>query len=752
MKSIINPLLILSLFLSGCAAMQPAVPSTGQMTATQALVITDNDSAFLSKLKLVEQAKQSIDLMYYIYSDDYSSSTLSKALIDAAGRGVKVRMLVDYHTNYKRLDLFSLLEKEGGGNLRVRFYNRPTRNIVKNAVYMTMGCGPLSDNAGKDSCSAEKYAAIEKLFADETIDGQPVGTRNISNLNIGNSGLFLSGIYAKRPDLMAQAVQQGQNLDLAKMKGGTSAATPQDKENLKKVAMNYWKARTAPLFQRIESGAFLFFAFGIYGDQLNPIKDTVTGILPVGKELDRDAARDWDHLTDFLHHKLLLVDKSRLQMGGRNIEDSYHMHPNPLAEKYLFMDTDLYADLAPGGSRMAGTFDDLWDFSAMVATLAEVRQHAPNDFAANKEAIGEADKICHDQTDPAAHEACFAREVQGRLLSLDQRMSEARKEMDENAERYRTEYLKTIGEQPSAVFAVDTSALLTYFENTPFNRSLPAAERARTYGAEAGREAEAGKNITALWLQSLPEVCSQATPAKPARIILHNAYFFPPANLTYGLSQLTNGDLDCSNVTVTVLTNSIDTTDLNVVNLAARHSLKAFSEFYQKSSKPDKRAKFEYWEYQKPPGGEASLSLHSKVTVLNDSIVIGSANADVRSFYMDSNNAMQVSKAPGLLGSYDSFLRKILTDPARVKKLNDYFINTPRETMMQEDLAVFRGILAKYGVDRKLDADQKLRIEGRFMQMLNDSYQLTVESIDPGASLKQKRERQNSFNSQFKPI
>ena len=106
------------------------------------MVIADNDAAFLNKLRLVEQAGQSIDLMYYIYADDYSSSTLSSALIAATGRGVKVRMLVDYQTNYKRLDLFSLLEKEGGGNLKVRFYNRPTKNIVENAVYMTMGCGP----------------------------------------------------------------------------------------------------------------------------------------------------------------------------------------------------------------------------------------------------------------------------------------------------------------------------------------------------------------------------------------------------------------------------------------------------------------------------------------------------------------------------------------------------------------------------------------------------------------------------------
>jgi hypothetical protein len=31
------------------------------------------------------------------------------------------------------------------------------------------------------------------------------------------------------------------------------------------------------------------------------------------------------------------------------VENSYHMHPNPLVSKYVFMDTDLYAKLTQGG-------------------------------------------------------------------------------------------------------------------------------------------------------------------------------------------------------------------------------------------------------------------------------------------------------------------------------------------------------------------------------------------------------------------
>ena len=97
-----------AVLLAGCAGgpvrltdealMQRA--SAGPLTVREACVITDNDAMFQSKTKLVEGARETVDLMYYIYSDDYSSSTLTKALIAAARRGVRVRLLVDYNTNY----------------------------------------------------------------------------------------------------------------------------------------------------------------------------------------------------------------------------------------------------------------------------------------------------------------------------------------------------------------------------------------------------------------------------------------------------------------------------------------------------------------------------------------------------------------------------------------------------------------------------------------------------------------------------
>ena len=88
--------LLFCVILSGCA-MQKVVGLAPENLATSAsaypltidegYVYTDNDTAFLSKKRLIDGAKKSIDMSYYIYSDDHSSSVLTKAIIDAARRG-----------------------------------------------------------------------------------------------------------------------------------------------------------------------------------------------------------------------------------------------------------------------------------------------------------------------------------------------------------------------------------------------------------------------------------------------------------------------------------------------------------------------------------------------------------------------------------------------------------------------------------------------------------------------------------------
>lgn len=725
--------------------------SSGKLGVSHARLITGNDTAFRSKLNMIEGAKSSIDAMYYIYSDDYSSSVLTEALIAAARRGVRVRLLVDYHTNYKNLDLFTMMEKwgtSGSGSLEVRFYNRPTRNIVMDAVYLTMGCGEPQTARRGSSCSAAKFAEIERRFAEERIDRRAAAELGISNLNIGNSGLFLSGLYSKKPDLMTLAVVRGQDIDLATFAESRAEVSPQDREKLKKLGELYWNSRVGSPFRRLVAKLQLAVVFGLYGQTLNPIYDTFTAYLPVERKGADVAAVDWEYVTDFLHHKLLSVDTTWLQLGGRNIEDSYHMRPNEMIEKYVFIDTDLRVELSSGGQAIERAFEALWNFRKMVASTAEIRQHAPNHFAANVDAYEEAGKVCSGAGAGREREACVGREFETRALTVAEREARRYDGMREKATRYRKEYPYARSPDPSPNFSVDPGAFVAYVENLPFYGRPGDPATRRSYGAKNGEEARYGKRIHALWLAGLVNACRTATAARPQRVILHHAYFFPPSNLIRLFGRMVNGDLDCRHVRVTVLTNSIETTDLNLVNLLARHSAKAFAEYSQSKRDPKRGARFEYYEYEKFEGG-ARMSLHTKVSVLAGDMLVGSANADVRSYMMDSNNGMFIRHGTRFIEDYVRYLDSLMRDRAKAKNMTAYFATTSRDQMIAEDRQTFRALLRKYRAERWMDAKEQKRAEALFVHKLDEVYSLTKEILAGG---RVGRGQEEKFNRMFKPL
>ena len=124
--------------------------SAPRLDFTAATVLLDNDEAFEQKLETVRSAQSTLDLAYYIFGDDFSSSLLTQELVAASNRGVHVRLLLDYFSNYSKLDLFRFLEREGNkasGSLEVRFYNRPTEHIIADAVYLTLGCSDVGSGS-----------------------------------------------------------------------------------------------------------------------------------------------------------------------------------------------------------------------------------------------------------------------------------------------------------------------------------------------------------------------------------------------------------------------------------------------------------------------------------------------------------------------------------------------------------------------------------------------------------------------------
>ncbi|WP_395741653.1 phosphatidylserine/phosphatidylglycerophosphate/cardiolipin synthase family protein [Prosthecobacter sp.] len=135
---------ILSLQLTSCGSTRPnssALPTVGfvsQETIAHACrqhtvrrqgtsgfeMLPDGREAFLARLAMVEAAQRTLDLQYYIWSDDVVGTTFADRLLAAADRGVKVRLLLD-NTMDAQVEVSSAA-LAAHPNIEVAFFNPMT--------------------------------------------------------------------------------------------------------------------------------------------------------------------------------------------------------------------------------------------------------------------------------------------------------------------------------------------------------------------------------------------------------------------------------------------------------------------------------------------------------------------------------------------------------------------------------------------------------------------------------------------------
>lgn len=96
---------------------------------TGILVLEDGAGALAARAWLTENATQTIDLQYFIFSADNVGKIATDALLIAAERGIKIRLLVDDLLAHGDADLLLAMAKHP--NFEVKIYN-PNINIGKN--------------------------------------------------------------------------------------------------------------------------------------------------------------------------------------------------------------------------------------------------------------------------------------------------------------------------------------------------------------------------------------------------------------------------------------------------------------------------------------------------------------------------------------------------------------------------------------------------------------------------------------------
>jgi cardiolipin synthase C len=224
-------LLGLALLLGGCAAPPPAPPRVAQPpqlamaaqptgafvelesgmraahgAAASGFVLLDrNDDGLRWRLALIDSARHSIDLQYYTWFGDVTGRLLLKRVIDAADRGVKVRMLID--------DLNTLLRDastpqirdglvaaiDAHPNIQVRLFNPWTRrDLFGRAAEMVDDLDRLNQRMHNKQLVVDNRAAIigGRNIGDEYLGLNPeFNFRDLDVLGIGPVARQASAVF-----------------------------------------------------------------------------------------------------------------------------------------------------------------------------------------------------------------------------------------------------------------------------------------------------------------------------------------------------------------------------------------------------------------------------------------------------------------------------------------------------------------------------------------------------------------------------
>ena len=104
------------------AANQAFARSTPDHPSHVVTLLDESEPALAARVNLIRAAKRSIDVQTYIWDQDDAGNLMLNELVDAARRGVTVRILADQLFSFDSLDLLDQLTRVSP-NLHVRLYN-----------------------------------------------------------------------------------------------------------------------------------------------------------------------------------------------------------------------------------------------------------------------------------------------------------------------------------------------------------------------------------------------------------------------------------------------------------------------------------------------------------------------------------------------------------------------------------------------------------------------------------------------------
>jgi len=147
--------------------------------------LPDGVDALLARLALARAADRTLDLQYYIWRDDLTGRHLAHALLDAADRGVRVRVLLDDIGTAANDDV--LLALDAHPNIEIRLFN-PVANRSFRLLGMASDFERTNRRMHNKAFIADNQAAIlgGRNIGDEYFDaGSDVAFGDLDVLSFG---------------------------------------------------------------------------------------------------------------------------------------------------------------------------------------------------------------------------------------------------------------------------------------------------------------------------------------------------------------------------------------------------------------------------------------------------------------------------------------------------------------------------------------------------------------------------------------
>ncbi|MEK9995888.1 MAG: phospholipase D-like domain-containing protein, partial [Halieaceae bacterium] len=205
--------------------LNPGTNSLGPMAKGHSAfkLLDRSEDALRWRLALIDSAAQSIDLQYYLYHSDNSGLLVTRRLLDAADRGVRVRIIIDdmgtlaFKPSQKKLRDAMAAVMIAHPNISLRLFNSaPNRSALGRGWDFATEFEQLNHRMHNKSLTVDNRATIVggRNIGDEYMGLDPhFNFRDLDVLGIGPVArqtskifdLFWNGSWVMSPDAAAEA-------------------------------------------------------------------------------------------------------------------------------------------------------------------------------------------------------------------------------------------------------------------------------------------------------------------------------------------------------------------------------------------------------------------------------------------------------------------------------------------------------------------------------------------------------------------